>query len=132
MPNANGKKNILLVDDDDISLCMAESMLEEDYNVITAESGKKALELMYNNFIPDLIFLDIFMPEMDGWETFHRVRAVGFLHNVPIVFLTSLDGIEDKKYAQKLGAADYITKPLDRDVLLECIETVLKKGVTKP
>jgi len=120
----NEKKKILLVDDDEIHLLAAKSMLMNEYTIFTANSGKKALELIYKRFNPDLIILDIIMPEMDGWETFHRLKAISFLYGTPIAFLTSLHGTNDKKHAQELGAADFITKPLDKEALLKSIETI--------
>ena len=106
------KKTILLIDDDDIHLTAAESLLEDEYEVYKATSGNEALKYLYNKgFIPNLILLDILMPDMDGWEVFVRLRAIGFLRKIPIVFLTSVEGEEEQKKARLLGAADYIIKP---------------------
>ena len=127
MPDMNTKRKILVIDDDDINLYRAENLLKDEFAVTTAESGKKALELIYKNYIPGLILLDIIMPEMDGWETYHRLKAISFLHDVPIVFLTSLEGATDRKYAEDLGAAGYITKPCSKEDLLKNLKTILKE-----
>ncbi len=67
------------------------------------------------------------MPDLDGWEIFNRLRAVSFLKNVPIVFLTSVSESVGVTRAQEIGAADYITKPYDKDDLLNRIEKILEK-----
>ena len=121
------KKKILLVDDDDILLSIAEAMLEDEYYVLSAKSGKEALNYLLFKLAPDLILLDILMPKMDGWETFNRIKAVSLLKNVPIAFLTSVNGTTEKDHAQEIGAADFITKPFEREDLLKRIKTILEK-----
>ena len=83
------KKNILLVDDESISQDITAAILSVKFNVVTSESGKDALKLLLR-YRPDLILLDIVMPEMDGWETYHKIRGISLLRQVPIAFLTSL------------------------------------------
>jgi len=124
---ANEKKKILLVDDNDIHLTTAELFLKDEYEIYKATSGDDALKYLYDKkFTPDLIMLDILMPNMDGWEVFNRIRAIGVLRNVPIVFLTSLEGDKEKKRARELGAADYITKPYNMTDLKSRISEVIK------
>ena len=120
-------KKIFLVDDDEIHLTMLESILKDKYEVIAAKSGKDALEYMLSGVVPNLILLDILMPNLDGWETFNRLRAISFLQDVPIVFLTSVSESAEVEHAQEIGAADYITKPYNRDDLLVRIEKILNK-----
>jgi CheY-like chemotaxis protein len=79
MDNINGKKKILLVDDDEIQLSITKAILENDYEIIQTQSGKEALGYLYKGLVPDLILLDIIMPEMDGWETFNRIKSVSLL-----------------------------------------------------
>ena len=121
-------KKILAVDDEEISLSLVETLLKDEYEVITAKSGLEALEHLYNGLVPDLILLDILMPVIDGWETFNRIKAISFLHDTPIVFLTLKNEPEDIKYAQEIGAADYIVKPYDRSNLLERIKSLIPQG----
>jgi len=124
----NEKKKILLVDDDDIQLTIAEILLKDEYDIYKALSGNDALKYFYGkNFTPDLILLDILMPFMDGWEVFNRIKAIGFLKNVPIAFLTSVDGVEAIDKAFKLGSADFITKPYKQDELKKRIKKILEK-----
>jgi len=120
-------KKIFLVDDDEIYLSMLENILKDKYEVVAAKSGKEALGHLIKGVVPNLILLDILMPDLDGWETFNRLRAISFLQDVPIVFLTSSIESADMEHAQEIGAADYITKPYDRDDLLNRIEKIVNR-----
>ena len=122
---SENKKKILLVDDDTISSEVATIVLEEQYAVTTTQSGQAALDLLTHNYKPDLILLDIIMPDLNGWETFNKIRGISLLHSVPIAFLTSLTAFEGKEQAEKLGAADYITKPFDNLDLLERVSKMV-------
>jgi CheY-like chemotaxis protein len=108
-----------MVDDDEIQLAIAKTVLNADYEVFTAKSGKEALTLIYKGFLPDLILLDILMPEMDGWETYNRFKAIALLHSVPIAFITSENNENSINRARELKASDYITKPYSSIELLE-------------
>ena len=110
-------KKIFLVDDDEIHLTILENILKDKYETIAAKSGKDALEYMLSGVVPNLILLDILMPHLDGWETFNRLRAISFLQDVPIVFLTSVSESAEVEHAQEIGAADYIVKPAKRSAL---------------
>ena len=120
----NEKKQILLVDDDEIHLSVAEAILGNEYQVMSTKSGKEALDYMMRGPVPDLVLLDILMPRMDGWETFNRLKAISLLRDVPIAFLTSVDGAAEKIHAQEIGAADYITKPFEREALLKRVKAI--------
>ena len=122
------KKKIFLVDDEEISLEIAETILKRKYEITTAKSGKEALEkLLKGGIIPHLILLDIKMPNMDGWETFNRLKAISFLKDIPIAFLTILDGKSEKDHARKIGASDFITKPYEKDALYKRIDAIINK-----
>jgi len=119
---------ILLVDDSDVHLMIAENILKETYNVTTAKSGKDALALLSKGgLIPNLILLDVLMPDMDGWEVYNKIKGISLLKDVPVAFLTSLDGEKEKLYASRLGAADLITKPYESSELLKRVETIMAK-----
>jgi len=124
----NKKKRILVVDDSEIDLDLVEMMLQDKYNILPTKSGKEALDylLHYNNV--DLILLDLIMPEMDGWETFSRIKDLGIINNVPIAFLTSVHGIEEQNHAKEIGAADYIFKPYTKEELHKRIKAIIKKN----
>ena len=122
------KKKILVVDDDDITAVHIEILLKPKYEVIVTKSGKDALELLYQGYIPDLVLLDILMPGMDGWEIFSRIKAIICLHEVPIVFLSSITDESQINRAYLMGAADFITKSCERKELLSRIKKVIGKS----
>lgn len=127
MSSSNEKAKILLVDDDEFHLSIAEEMLKNDYIVITAQSGKKAIELLSKGLIPNIILLDVLMPEMDGWETLARIKAISCLHNASIAFLTSLKGgIAEERHAKELGADAFISKHISKEELIKKVEALLK------
>ena len=123
----NEKQKILVVDDDGIHLEMVEAVLSNEYNVLTATSGKEALGLFYQGLVPQLILLDLIMPDMDGWDTYNRIKAISNLHDTPIAFFTSSNDPKDIQHAHKIGAVDYIKKPYDKDDLLKRVENIVKR-----
>jgi len=123
----NDKKKILLVDDNEVQLSMTEIQLKKDYEVTTAKSGKEALDHLFHGLVPNLIILDILMPDMDGWETFGRLRAVSVLHEVPILFLSSINDKSEIDRAFDMGAADFLVKPFKSKEFLERIRKAIKK-----
>jgi putative two-component system response regulator len=128
MFNNNEKKKIIIVDDDEISLATAELYLQNDYEIHKIKSGSEFFDYLTNNeYIPDLILLDILMPDMTGWDILKKIRAISNLKSVPVVFITSLDNNESKKQAFRMGAADYITKPYNMSFLQKSIKDVFKK-----
>jgi putative two-component system response regulator len=120
-------EKILVVDDDKSQLLTAESMLKNEYEIITAKSGKEAIEFLYGGLVPSLILLDILMPNMDGWEVFNRIRAISFLQNVPIIFLTGLRGTDEENRGYEMGVVDYIMKPYNKPEFMERIKTAIEK-----
>ncbi len=125
----NEKKKILMVDDDEVHLEIAEALLEGEYEIFKATSGFETLEFLNKNlFIPDLILLDIIMIEMNGWEVFKKIREIAEYKDVPIAFLTSVNEEGEKRKALALGAAEYITKPYDAEYLQNTIREILKNS----
>jgi DNA-binding response OmpR family regulator len=125
----NERQNILLIDDDETQLLIAKSLLQNEYTVFTAKSGKDAIENILQGFNPDIILLDILMPKMDGWETFNRIRSICLLKDVPIIFLTSVTEESQEKLALEMGAVDYIKKPYNNEDLLNRIKNSLRSTV---
>jgi methyl-accepting chemotaxis protein len=123
------KKHLLVVDDDEIHLEITRAFLENDYDVVTVKSCDEALKLLYQGYDPKLIFLDLVMPDTDGWHTFERIRGISNLHNVPIAIFTASNDPADINHAKALGAADYIKKPATKDGLLKRIENILARTV---
>jgi len=126
------KKKILLVDDDEIQHVIVQNMLQDHFGITKAKSGDEALTYLYNsNFIPNLILLDILMPNMDGWEVFNRIRAISLLKNVPIAFFTSVNETSDEQRAFDIGADDFITKPYEKENLINRINKILEKDAVQ-
>lgn len=107
---------ILCVDDQAANLAVLESILGEDYALRFARSGAAALEQIRQQ-VPEMILLDVKMPDMDGYAVCRRVRATAEGESVPIIFLTSLDSMEEEATGLDLGAVDYITKPFSPVVI---------------
>jgi len=130
-PNSE-KKKILVVDDNEAQLEITELLLKDEYEVKTVKSGKEALDHFMRGYIPDMILLDILMPNMDGWETYIKIRGIDFLKDIPIVFFTTVIEAAEKQHAVEIGAADYITKPYKSDDLINRIEKVLNINEANP
>ncbi len=117
---------ILIVDDVPDNIRILGTILQQQgYRVNGAKSGLKALELAAKKN-PDLILLDIMMPETDGFEVCQRLKADPETQDIPVIFLTAMDQVQDMVKGFQLGAADYITKPFNTPELLVRIETQLK------
>jgi CheY-like chemotaxis protein len=121
----NEKQKLLVVDDDSIHLELAIAFLKDEYDISTAQSGKDALSLFYSGLVPQLILLDLLMPDMDGWDTYNRIKAIGALHDTPIAFFTSSDDPKDKQKAHEMGAVDFIRKPIKKTELQERVGKIL-------
>lgn len=118
---------ILVVDDTKPNIEVLEGALaKENYGIHVALSGKRALELVRRN-VPDLILLDVMMPEMDGYETFRRLREIDSCKNVPVIFLTAQAESESEMKGLSLGADDYIAKPFDQGLLKLRIRNQLER-----
>jgi len=117
-------KTIFVVDDSDTNLMTAEESLEDHYQVMTIPSAVKMFAFL-EKITPDMILLDIEMPEMNGFEALQRLKSQQSYADIPVIFLTGYldDAIEAR--SRELGAADIITKPFSASVLLERIETHL-------
>lgn len=123
--DGNKRATILVVDDTPDSLVVIADILKSKYRVKIANSGAKALDIMQSDPPPDLILLDIIMPEMDGYEVCQRVKANHRTQDVPIIFLTAKSDIEDERKGLELGAVDYIPKPVSPPILLARVNTQL-------
>jgi putative two-component system response regulator len=117
-------KTIFIVDDSDTNLTMAEQALEEHYRVMTMPSAAKMFALL-SKLIPDLILLDIEMPEMNGFEALQRLKITSALMDIPVMFLTGHNDAEMEVMGFEMGAVDFVTKPFSPPVLLNRIKTHL-------
>ena len=125
-PAAAMAATILVVDDSRINLKAVSRMLEGHFRVLTAESGVAALAIAAQSPPPDLILLDVMMPEMDGYEVMERLRARDATRAIPVIFVTARVTDEDEQHGLSLGAADYITKPFSPAILLARIRNHLQ------
>ena len=109
-------KKILIVEDVEMNRDLLIQLLEDDYELVEATDGKQGLEVAQRER-PDLILLDISLPEMDGWEVTRRVRADDQIKDTPIIAVTAhaMAGDEEKAYEQ--GCNAYLSKPIDEDEL---------------
>jgi adenylate cyclase len=113
---------ILVVDDTPDNLFLMNGLLEDRYQVIQAASGKEALKVIMSKRPPDMVLLDIMMPDMDGYEVLRRIRQHTPTANVPVIFLTALASQQDERLGMDLGAVDYLTKPVDPELVVQRVE----------
>ena len=119
------KPTILVVDDTPENLTMMSFLLKDRYKVKVANHGQKALRIAASEPQPDLILLDIMMPEMDGYEVCRQLQQDLQTRNIPIIFLKAKASVEDEEFGLGLGAVDYITKPISPPVVLARVKTHL-------
>jgi CheY-like chemotaxis protein len=130
--DADSRKIILLVDDDEIHLTITELSLKDEYEIFMVKSGEEALEFLNKGqIIPDVILLDILMPMMDGWIVFDKINDIAALKFTPIMFYTSSNDENSRERAYEIGAFDYIVKPCEQSVLLNKIKETLQKAELK-
>ena len=121
----NAPGSVLVVDDDsDVRTLVVELLTRSGYDVSEAPNGREALKLLFDQR-PDLVLLDISMPELDGWATLDRIRE---LSDVPVLMLSALGAELEKVRALRAGADDYVTKPFGRQELLARVESVLRRA----
>ena len=115
------QKTIFVVDDSIVNLSLAEKVLEEQYEVITMTSAAKMFLLM-EKIVPDLILLDVAMPELSGFDALKQLKTNNKFKDIPVIFLTALTDSYNEAYGIELGAVDFITKPFSAPVLLHRIK----------
>ncbi len=125
MSRSEDMPTVLVVDDAPANLSLLAGLLQPDYRVKLAASGTKALELV-QRAPPDLILLDIMMPEMDGYEVCRRLKADAATQAIPVLFLTAMTQTEDEARGFQVGAADFIQKPINPMVLQARVRTHLQ------
>ncbi len=109
--------NILIIDDEPFNIHLIVDTLKNNYETTIAKSGAQALKRL-EKFLPDLILLDIIMPDMDGFEVLRRLKASERTKNIPVIFITAMDDVGDETKGFELGAVDYITKPISPPIVL--------------
>ncbi len=120
------KPTILIVDDTPDNLTILADILDTEYRILAATSGKRAIELATAVDRPDLILLDVTMPHMDGYEVITRLKNQEKTQDIPVIFVTALDATENEEHGFELGAIDYITKPVKPRLVLARVRTQLE------
>ncbi|MDZ7920110.1 two-component system response regulator [Rhodoferax sp.] len=119
------KSTVLVVDDTPENLSLMAALLKDTYKVKVANHGEKGLKIAQSDNPPDLILLDIMMPDMDGYEVCRRLKEHPATREIPVIFLTAKSEIEDEKKGLELGAVDYITKPISPPIVMARVATQL-------
>jgi len=114
--NIGATQKVLIADDDAINRQVLGELLKPEYMVLLAKNGEQTLERAARH-LPDLILLDVMMPDMDGYEVLRRLRADPQTAHIAVIFISGLDGPEDEASGLNLGAADYIAKPFNATVV---------------
>jgi putative two-component system response regulator len=117
---------ILAVDDAPMNLSLITGLLKSHYRVKVANSGEKALRIVHSDLPPDLVLLDVMMPDLDGIEVCRRLKQDPRTRHIPVIFLTAMSKSEDERIGLEAGAVDYITKPISPPILLARVKTHLQ------
>lgn len=119
------KPAVLVVDDTPQNLKLMVELLRDQYQTLVANSGARALAIARGPQRPDIILLDIMMPEMDGYEVLRQLKADALTRHIPVIFLTAKSEVEDETLGLELGAVDYITKPISPPIVLARVKSQL-------
>jgi diguanylate cyclase (GGDEF)-like protein len=116
---------ILIVDDEKMNVDILGGILSQSYNLLIARDGTRALQLAREK-TPDLILLDVLMPDMSGFEVIEKLKASSDTTNIPVIFITGLTASDDEEKGFFLGAVDYITKPFRKPIVKARVNTHIK------
>ena len=109
---------ILIVDDIELNRAILRNILEDDYRIIEAEDGNEALKILFEDkVLPTAVLLDIMMPGIDGFQVLEQIKSREETKTIPVLFITAADSAEDESRGLKAGAADYVTKPFNIDIV---------------
>lgn len=117
------RSKILIVDDVPYNVLILQKILEGRYDILTAGHAEEALRIVSEKNPPDLVLLDILMPDMDGYEVCRRIKADPKTSHIPIIFVTARTATEDEAHGLSMGAVDYITKPYDAAIIRARVKT---------
>ena len=119
------RQRVLVVDDERINRKLLSNLLEEQHDVVLAKNGVQALERLADGLI-DLILLDVIMPEMNGYEVLRQIKENEKFKEIPVIFISALDKVDDEEKGLALGAADYISKPFHPSIVKLRVENHLR------
>ena len=117
-------KRVLIVEDVELNRDLLVQLLEEDYEILTAADGAAGIEMAACEH-PDLILMDLSLPIVDGWEATRRIKADATLRGIPIIALTAHAMMGDEDKARASGCDDYLSKPINEDLLFEKLRRFL-------
>ena len=117
-------KRVLIVEDVELNRDLLVQLLEEDYEILTAADGAAGVEMAAREH-PDLILMDLSLPVVDGWEATRRIKADATLRGIPIIALTAHAMMGDEDKARASGCDDYLSKPINEDLLFETLRRFL-------
>ncbi|MCB1940784.1 MAG: response regulator, partial [Candidatus Accumulibacter sp.] len=123
--DSDASATVLVVDDRPDNLSLMSALLKQRYRVKVANHADQALRIVASATPPDLILLDVMLPDIDGYEVCRRLKAAPTTRHVPVIFLTAKSDPGDEQMGLSLGAADYITKPISPPILLARVATQL-------
>lgn len=122
----DGQFTILIVDDTPENLAVLGELLHPTYRVRAANNGRRALQIAQGSPPPDLILLDVMMPDMDGYAVLNELKHHEKTRTIPVIFVTAMDATEDEEYGLDCGAVDYITKPIRPAIVLARVRSQLE------
>jgi putative two-component system response regulator len=125
MAEAN-TQTILAIDDSPENLAVLSGLLQPFYRIRVANSGAKALRIAKTEPYPDLILLDVMMPELDGYQVLEQLHADPVTRDIPVIFVTAMDSAESELHGLEMGAVDYITKPIVPPIVISRVRTHLE------
>ena len=129
--NDSLKQKILVVDDTPENIDILVGVLKSEYKIFAARDGEKAIKFAQGNNPPDLILLDIMMPDIDGYEVCRRLKADEATKNIPIIFVTAMGDVEDETRGLELGAVDYIIKPISPPIVKARVNNHLELKIAR-
>jgi two-component system, cell cycle response regulator DivK len=119
-------KKILIVEDVEFNRDLIVQLLEDTYEVVSAANGAEGIQLAAREH-PDLILMDLSLPVIDGWEATRRIKAHATLHDIPIIALSAHAMLGDREKALQSGCDEYLSKPLDEDLLFATLARFLEQ-----
>jgi len=120
-----GKRTVLIIDDSESCIATLTRVLCSDFNIIVARNGTEGIETAKKR-VPDIIILDIQMPDMDGFETITILKKTVSTRNIPVIFITALTKVKDEERGLSLGGSDFITKPFSAEIVLLRVNNQIK------